>query len=89
MAYSIPMGIRKVTLNGKKTDRFSYVRALMVLHELRPGAVSRALGVTTAAVAHVIRGYGESHRIKKYIADVIGIEFKELWGHEYRPRKAA
>jgi len=83
------MKIRHLTFDGKKIDRYAYVRALMTLHRLTNGAVARALNVTTGAVAHVIQGYGESHPVKKYIADTLGVDFKELWGHEYRPRKAA
>jgi hypothetical protein len=88
VAYITSMGIKNITYDGKNIDRYAYVRALMTLHRLTNGAIARALNVSTVMVTRVTHGYGQSNRVKRYISDRLSVDFRELWGEEYRPRRA-
>ena len=54
--------------------------------------IGDALGLSRQTVHHVIQGKTVSHRVRKAIADAIGIDLKKLWPSAYLyqdgPRKA-
>ena len=63
----------------------------MLQKGIRQVDIANKLGVSRAAVCNVIKGYGASRRIKKAIADALGLTIEELWsgndGHESSSRE--
>ncbi len=76
------MDIKVLTELAKKTDRYTFVRTLMTLHNIKTSDVARALKVSNALVSRTIHAVETSRTVKKYLADKFGIDFKTLWGHE-------
>lgn len=83
------MNINEFMKTGKKIDRYTRVQALMKLHGLRPSDVAANVHVHRTMVSRVIHGRDNSHRVKKYIADFVGVNFRELWGHDEHERRRA
>ena len=81
------MSVKTLTTDSKKIYR--QIRTLCFLHDIALASIARKLNVSTAAVTRVIKGQSQSHRIKMAIAEALNMDFKKLWGHEYRPRKEA
>lgn len=65
------------------------LKALLVERGITAAAIGRELGIKRVTVSVVINGFGKSKRIQQYISDVLGVEYKTLWGRGRKPRKAA
>jgi len=65
----------------KKTDRFAYVRALLVLNGTKNKDLVSLLGVTPQTINRVLYGKAKSRRVQQAIASVLNRPFEELWSN--------
>lgn len=45
-------------------------------------AIARKAGVDRSAISHVIAGRHKSKRLRRAIADALGLPYKEVWGED-------
>ena len=64
------------------------IKALLVENEIPQTKIAKDLHVTNATVSIVIAQHRRSYRVEKYIADLLGMTYEDIWGAEPR-RKAA
>lgn len=67
------------------------IRIEMLKKEVSLVSVARACGVTTTSVYRVIEGTIVSDRVRRALADAIGIDIRRIWPDPYlygSPRKA-
>jgi len=64
------------------------IKARLIERGITQAAIAQRLRVSHITVSIVIGGYGTSRRIQEYIADILGIKFKDLWNNNSH-RKAA
>lgn len=67
------------------------IKALLVGQGIRQTEIAAALGITRSTVCGVVNGRKTSHSVQKYIAQKLGKDYANLWGHPEpdRTRKAA
>lgn len=62
------------------------IKALLVGQGIKQIDIAAALGVTKSTVCAVVNGRKTSHRVQKYIAQLLGKDYAKLWGQP-RPNK--
>jgi len=65
----------------KKTDRFTYIRALLILNGTKNKDLVRLLKVTPQTINRVLYGKARSRRVQQAVADILNRTFEELWGN--------
>jgi transcriptional regulator with XRE-family HTH domain len=71
--------VKQLNSTGRK------IRALMALSGITQADIRRNLGVTPAAISLVVSGKKNSKRVKRAIAQALGVTVEELWpsnGHK-------
>lgn len=74
------MNLTEMIKQGKKKDRFAFIRALLVLNKIRASEIGDAVGVTRSMVARVINNLDKSRRVQEEIARRLNLPYDELWG---------
>lgn len=72
-----------VKIQGKKNTKAQIIKALLIIKGISGAEIARRAGVTRAAVYHVIEGRSKSPRLRKLIADVLGLSVEEIWPESY------
>ncbi|MDD5344719.1 MAG: hypothetical protein PHW12_09920 [Smithella sp.] len=78
--------MKKIPPNMKPND----IRKAMLDANVKQASIARELGVSCETVYSVIEGRA-SHRVRKHIAQKIGIDIERIWPNPYLlggPRKA-
>ncbi len=55
------------------------IKALLILQGKKQVEIARKLRITRSAVSRVVSGRSRSPRIRKAVADVLGMAVEELW----------
>jgi lambda repressor-like predicted transcriptional regulator len=75
---------------GKKRDeqRVREIKAEMMRRGVTTIQIARALGVTRTWVSLVLNERAESPRVRKAIAEALGVKVKDLWPNDNHKRAA-
>ena len=57
------------------------IKILLLRHDVKQADIARKLKVSKTAIHNVIKGISESKRIKKAIADALGVSVTDLWNN--------
>lgn len=60
------------------------IKILLIRHDVKQADIARKLGISKTAVHNVIKGISESRRIKKTIAQALGMKVEDLWPSDTR-----
>ena len=60
------------------------IKARLIERGITQAAIAQKLGISHITVSIVIGGYGTSRRIQEYIAELLGMKFKDLWNKHHR-----
>ncbi len=68
------------------------IKAMMVLRDVPQVAIAKQLGISRQAVSQVVSGKLKTPRVRRFIADKIGLQYELLWpennGHNHKRRAA-
>jgi DNA-binding XRE family transcriptional regulator len=57
------------------------IKILLIRKDVKQADIARKLKVSKTAVHNVIKGISESARIKRAIAEVLGVKVEDLWNN--------
>lgn len=69
---------------GNKKMTPKEIKMLLLEHDVKQVQIAKKLGTSRAAISLVIKGVAESRRIKKAIAQSLGMEAEDLWPNKER-----
>lgn len=64
----------------KNADRLAYVRGLLAMNKVSGQRLARKIGVRACTISRLLHGTLKSYRLKKGIADELGLSFEKVWG---------
>jgi len=59
-----------------------YIRIEMIKKDVKGAEIARRIGVNRSAISKTIDGKIKSYRLRKAIAEALGVPYEELWGEE-------
>jgi len=61
-------------------DATKKIKVLLILKGLKVTELAREIGVHQTAISHTIHGRLKSRRIQEFLAQKLGVPYRELWG---------
>ncbi len=72
-----------------KKERAREIKAMMVRKGISQAAIARQIGVTRSFITHVIAGDFRTARIRRAIADALGLKYELVWPRDNGGKRAA